>query len=993
MAPAALSFEVVVLQNPRRRRWGVALLGLIATCAVVVAAMFLRRPDDAAQLNRARAALSRRDYAQAEALAVAVGQRPQSDPWAWMIAGEAAARTGRLSDSLGYYERITGGGADLRSAGAYGRGEICLQLGRLERAEREFRAALDADPQSLLAHRRLVDVCNLSGRRHLAVSSMQRLIQSPAIKLEDLLYLGDVDHALLQPDEVRAAIGDPQADPLLLLGLGYEALAENRGEEARKLFERVLQHRPADVDAEAGLGQALWLAAPEELPAWRSQLSTAVTDDAGVQSVLGQLAERENRPEDAVGHFARTVAGRPTSRIAWYRLGLCLSRLGRTADAERALERAQQLQQVGLWLDDLFEHRRQFDLVRRVAVQLATHGRIAEAAAWSQYALSSPPQATWARPLLAQLEQAPHSVVDVNREQALAELLRGLTTARPSARDVGASQLVGRDLQSMVVIVDSRIRFVDDASTAGLHFVYHSARDADTPGARILETTGGGVGVLDYDADGWPDLYFTQGSRTLPSPEPNPDRDRLFRNRQGQAWDDVSAQVGIEDVGFGQGVAVGDFDNDGFADLYVANYGVNRLFQNQGDGTFRDVTPAAMRSQPVWTSSGVIVDVNADGWPDLFDVTYCRGDDVATRICEKQGQPRSCSPRAFAAETDRLWLNTGDGGWRLAADCGLELPDGLGLGVIAFRPSPDQPLGLFVANDETPNYWLVNTQRSTGSPPQWQDQALLGGLAVDADGKPQACMGVACDDANGDGLPDLFVTNFYQESNTLYSAVTPEFYEDRTRVAGLREPSWNMLGFGTQFLDADLDGWPDLLVANGHIDDLTASGQPFAMPLQGFRNRGGTFRELTPAEAGECFARPGLGRGMARLDWNRDGRDDAVIVNQDSPAVLLTNVSDSPGHALILRFQATRGARDAIGTIVRVRLGERRLTRQLTAGDGYQASNERQLVIGVGAADRIEGLEVFWPDGSRGEYGPIATGMPYLILQNRAEAIAWGGAK
>jgi hypothetical protein len=247
-------------------------------------------------------------------------------------------------------------------------------------------------------------------------------------------------------------------------------------------------------------------------------------------------------------------------------------------------------------------------------------------------------------------------------------------------------------------------------------------------------------------------------------------------------------------------------------------------------------------------------------------------------------------------------------------------------------------------------------------------------------------MGVACDDVDGDGLPDLFVTNFYHESNTLYRALAPELYEDATRPAGLRDPGWNMLGFGTQFVDADLDSWPDLLVANGHIDDLTSLGEPFQMPLQCFRNLGRVFRELPAAEAGECFARPALGRGMARLDWNRDGREDAVVVNQESSAVLLTNESQSAGQAIVLQLRSTRGARDAIGAIVRVRAGDGMLTRQLTAGDGYQASNERQLVIGIADSRPVE-VEVCWPEGTAQRFGPLATSAEYLLLQDGRSAV------
>jgi len=238
-------------------------------------------------------------------------------------------------------------------------------------------------------------------------------------------------------------------------------------------------------------------------------------------------------------------------------------------------------------------------------------------------------------------------------------------------------------------------------------------------------------------------------------------------------------------------------------------------------------------------------------------------------------------------------------------------------------------------------------------------------------------MGIACDDMDGNGAIDLFVTNFYQESNTLYAAVGSGFFEDRTRVAGLRDPSWNQLGFGTQFIDVDLDSSPDVIVANGHIDDLSMIGQPFEMPVQFFRNSSGQFSEVQ----NQIHLPPALGRAMARLDWNRDGREDVVIVNQESSARLLTNATESSGRSLSLQFRATSSARDAIGTIVKVQIGERTLTHQLTAGDGYMASNERQLVIGLGETDSIRSLEVFWPGGVQHQFTDLKVARAYLIVE------------
>lgn len=966
------------------RRRPVLVICLAVSAFLLVAVWKASDTSNAEVLTRARAALAARDYDRAEVLALKVASQEGSDDWGWMVAGEAAAHAGRFEDGLAHYEQVTTGATALRASAAHGRGEMCLQLGRLERAEQEFRDALEIDPGFLLPRRRLVELLNLSGRTHASIAWLEPLIKSPVVRLEDLFHAGDPDHALSQSKSAwEEAAAD--ADPLLLLGLAYESLAVNRPAEARELFERVLAARSDDVHAHAGLGQVLLESSPEELPDWLRRLPAGAEQEPAIVAVLGQIADLDGRHDDALRLYAQLVSQRPTSRIAWHRFGLSLSRVEHRDGADLALQRAQQLQTLAIWLDDLFSHKEDAGLIRRIAEQLAMLGRGAEAAAWARYALNVGPRQEWPANLLAQLERDPQKWVDAEHEAALTELVATSTaSAIPVSAPLGDAFRIGP--LTPQEDAGAGIRFIDLAADSGLEFIHWSARDESSAGARIIETTGGGVGVLDFDADNFPDLYFTQGGRQFPIAAADHDGDRLYRNQSGEAWSDVTSASCLTDGDFGQGVAAGDFDNDGFADLYVANYGVNRLFRNQGDGTFVEVTPPAISRAPVWTSSCAIADLNSDGSPDLFDATYCRGSDVESRLCADAGGTRSCSPRAFAAETDRLWLSNGDAEWILETDSALNVPDGYGLGLLIFRSEPDAPLSVFVANDEVPNHWFVKESGSDGPPPKWSNRALVAGLAADANGQSQACMGIAFDDVDGNGLPDLFVTNFIRESNTLYRSIAVGMFEDATRVVGLRDPGWDMLGFGTQFVDADLNGWPDLLVANGHIDDLTAAGERFAMRPQCFRNSGGRFEEVGPAEAGACFAREALGRGMARIDWNGDGREDAIVVNQQSPAALLTNASPIAGKPLALQLRGTHSARDAIGAIVRIEAAGRTVTRQITAGDGYQASNQRQLIIGGFGNEPCE-VVVDWPSGEQQRFTGLRTESQYLLVQGRSDAV------
>ena len=296
---------------------------------------------------------------------------------------------------------------------------------------------------------------------------------------------------------------------------------------------------------------------------------------------------------------------------------------------------------------------------------------------------------------------------------------------------------------------------------------------------------------------------------------------------------------------------------------------------------------------------------------------------------------------------------------------------------------------VFVANDSVPNFLFA---RSAGKVSQdrslFEQRAMVGGLAVDREGRSQACMGVAAGDADGDGRLDLFVTNYFDEPNAFYRQVGDLVFSDATRKSGLREPGWRMLGFGTQFLDADLDGELDLVVANGHVDDLQKLNQPYRMRPQFYRNAGGgRFVELPARGLGDYFARELLGRGLARADLDRDGREDFIVSHLEQPASLLYNRTQKCGGWLAVRLVATSTAREAIGARVTVADGEWRRVHFLTAGDGYMASNQRQLVIGLGSRRRVESLLVEWPSGETTKITDVAAGGELVIVEGRTRAM------
>ncbi|MFH5803796.1 CRTAC1 family protein [Alienimonas sp. DA493] len=559
--------------------------------------------------------------------------------------------------------------------------------------------------------------------------------------------------------------------------------------------------------------------------------------------------------------------------------------------------------------------------------------------------------------------------------------------------------------------------FSDATDAAGLRFTRFDGRTPDADGRiaggrRMFEWTGGGVVAFDYDLDGRPDLFFPQGcewngGNVPPSSEPNPAapadrRGRLFRNVDGERFEDVTDAAGLVLTGYGQGAAAGDYDGDGFPDLFVCHVGANRLLRNEGDGTFTDVTTSAgLTPHPDgtdWTVSAAIADLNGDGLPDIYEANYLTGRDVYTKVCRTgDDPPRTCSPNGFPAAADRLWLNLGTGRFAEVTDvAGLAVGPGLGVLVSDLDGRPGNEI--YVANDQRPNHLYVRENPAPGGAPRFREVAVTAGVATSGAGESEAGMGLAAADLNADGRPDLFVTNFEGESNTLYQSLSGAgslLYEDVTRRAGLFEPGYETLGFGAAFLDHDADGDEDLIYVNGHIDDFTHRGSPLFMRPALMQNVGnGRFGPVPSAAAGTFFDTPALGRGLARLDWNGDGRAECVVTQLNGHAVLLKN-DTTTGTTVSLRLVGTTGDRDAVGAAVTVTAptsdgmpsGPR--TQWITAGDGYLSGDEKRLTFGLGATLPGAPLEVTvrWPGGATERFAGVTAGGRFLLVQGAGSTV------
>jgi len=534
--------------------------------------------------------------------------------------------------------------------------------------------------------------------------------------------------------------------------------------------------------------------------------------------------------------------------------------------------------------------------------------------------------------------------------------------------------------------------FIEAAEASGLQFVHVNGASGQY---YMAEQMGPGVALLDYDGDGDLDLFVLQGGALdeTPAHAPGAATSRLFRNDLTVSPDgtrtlrftDVTERAGLGWRGYGMGVAVADYDNDGHLDLFLTGFGDAALFRNMGDGTFTDVTAAAGLGSTLWSTSAAFLDYDQDGHLDLFVASYLDFTLADNKTCtDSLGARDYCSPRAYRPVQDRLYRNDGNRRFTdVTGPAGMLKATGAGLGVAVGDYNQDGWLDIYVANDATPNQLWINRRDGT-----FMDDGPLSGAAVNAVGNPEGSMGLASGDADADGDEDLFITNIIGETFVLYENDGAGSFEDVRARWGLARPTAAFTGFGTDWLDYDNDGWLDLFVANGAVNVIEQQrGQPlpFRMRNQLFRNTGARRMIETTDAAGPAFAELGIGRGAAFGDIDNDGDIDIVFTNNGGPLRLLLNqtaakgaarASDDSGAAgwLQIRLEQSSGNRFGLGAWVGVeRSGLPTLWRRVKTDGSYLSASDMRLHVGLGAAPVVSAVVVQWPDGHRERWpGPRA---------------------
>ena len=527
------------------------------------------------------------------------------------------------------------------------------------------------------------------------------------------------------------------------------------------------------------------------------------------------------------------------------------------------------------------------------------------------------------------------------------------------------------------------IQFRDATQKARIHFVHNNG----AYGKKYLpETMGPGVAFIDYDNDGWQDIFLVNGT-DWPGHSSKHTTPKLYRNNHDGTFTDVTHKAGLDVEVFGMGVAVGDYDNDGYDDLFVTAMGQSHLFHNNGNGTFTDVTQkAGLMGPKEFSTSAAWVDYNRDGNLDLVVANYVQWSIDGDLYCTLDGKSKSyCTPESYKGTSVRLWHNRGDGTFEDATKkAGLGDPTSKTLGIAVLDYDNDGWPDLLLSNDTQPNKLYRNNGNGT-----FTEKAVVAGVAFSEDGVARAGMGVDAADYDRSGAPSLLITNFSNQMISLYHNEGKGLFVDEAPRSAVGRTTLLTLGFGCFFFDYDLDGWPDIFIANGHIDSDIQRVQPnvkYAMPPHVFRNLGkGNFQEVTKT-LGTPFDTPRVGRGAAYGDFNNDGRLDLLLSTNGGPAYLFANEASGEAasrKSLRMKLAGVKSNRDGIGAVVKVSSGGDAQGQMMRSGSSYLSASELVLTFGLGQHDKAESVEIRWPSGQVDKLSNVESGQTITVTEGK----------
>jgi enediyne biosynthesis protein E4 len=982
------------------RSRGILLLLLSATLFVLGwgALWIVAERRFQAGLQRARADIESGRYeAAGRWLAAQLTSRPRDTETAFLL-GVCEAKSGRFEAALTAWARvplISTFGADA----ALARADTMVQdLGRFADAE-----VFLADALASIGSRepRLRSLLNQLLFWEGRLDEARRLIQggwnSSANRAGDLRSLWIMDGAVLMAERIQtvveqAARKSPDDDRLWLARANL-ALQSGRFSEAARWLDACLERRPEDPAV--WRARLRWACAADSLDEARRALPHLPAERFSQTEALALrawFAAREGDADKERTALEQLIEHTPGDTLALERLAVLAAALGQSGRVAELHHRGAEMALIKDRYARMLEPGKPITQFSEMAGFAGKLGRDFESRGWwflaSRY--QPGPVATAAAERLGPPHPDAHLPAGKTLAFELGDVAGSLVNNPSSAADKPAPAAAGSRRAPAASQAPTVPEFRDDASSAGLRFVFDNGQSSRR---QLPEIMAGGVGLLDYDGDGWLDVFVVQGGPFPPDPSRPSTGDRLFRNHGDGTFEDATERSGIARMksGYGHGVTVGDIDNDGRPDLFVTRWRSYALYRNRGDGTFEDITDrAGLGGDRDWPTSAAFADLDNDGDLDLYVCHYLVWDadhpNVCTRAASEAGYSQQrieyCPPHPFPSQPDHLFRNDACHFLDVTAEAGIVDSHGRGLGVVAADVDDDGRIDLFVANDTTANYLWHNLGGM-----KFEEAGVSSGVACSAMGLFQAGMGTAVGDLDRDGLPDLVVTNFYGESTSFFRNMGHTIFADGTRAIGLAGPSRYLLGFGVVLFDANNDGRLDLAQTNGHVVDKRPDAS-FDMPaMLMIGEDDGRLVDVT-AKAGPLWTVPRIGRALAAGDLDNDGWIDVVCVPQNTPLVFCHNqTKTTAGHAVSFLLEGTKSNRDGIGAVVTVTAGGQRRRAWRYGGGSYESASDPRLHFGLGEHSVIE-VEVRWPSGLVDRFHNLASDRCYRLREGVPAPIA-----
>ncbi len=932
------------------------------------------------QLIRARRLLQLGDHdAAADAAYEALLKEPDRAD-ALLLAGEIEAARGshdrsiELARSIDTESRLGSRAVELHS-------QQLVKLHQPSAAADVLLRALELTPDMLPWRRAAWSLLNRVGRREAASLQADLICQSGRATRQEL-------HSLMRRTESYPFALQEGESPLRHfepgLGMARWYFSQQEFDRAIAELKPVFEMGFEQPEAAALYGRLLAETQSfESFAEWYSRCDEPTRDVGDYWAAMGTFFLDQRQTEAAARALLEAVYRNPTERVSTQRLSKVFAALERRDDSEQFRYRGIQLAKSQRAADDFMAMPDDRQAGQELTQLLLDLGRPLETIGWTLSSLRNTDvarRATLDQQRIALLGNP--EALTMPAEDSLLAIQRSEFDIQPAIDQLlksESSEQATIEPSIAESIILARPTLVNVARDVGIDFQWYQDLKINLESIPIHESLGGGIAVLDYDLDGWPDIYLAQGSGQPPTTACT--RSNALLRNVNREFTDVTIAANAGDRNYSSGLAAGDVNQDGFPDLYLGSLGRNRLLINNGDGTYRDATALMNSSEDRFTASLAIGDINGDSLPDLFEGNYIEmeGGFVLPEI-GPGGREVLPSPLLHYADSDRWFENEGDGSFSSHV-IGIDVTTpGTALGIIIADFDSDHRNEVFVSNDVRPNHLLVHVGDN-----HLKNMADARGVANGFHGTANGCMGIATGDFDRNGTLDMQVANYIKESANLYMQAEGGGFTDQAVRYGIDSITWPMVGFGTKAVDFDRNGWLDFAVTNGHIFDLRIAGHAFQMPPQLMMGTGSRFKPVDVEDRSGYWDDVYLGRSMATIDYNRNGAIDLLVGHLDKPVALLDNQTSTEGAWIQFELTGTRTERDAIGARVVVTAGGESFTQWVTAGDGYLCTDEPVMDFGLGQQENVERVEVFWPSGVTQTLAGASPGHRYLIIENDPE--------